>query len=72
MGDYWIAVVWALLPTVVILLIFYLILRTIIRADRTERRAYAQIEREERRRRGLPEPGAGDTAAQDEANRTSA
>lgn len=48
------AVVWALAPTVTIALVFWWILRSIIRMDRTERRVYNRIEAEERARRGLP------------------
>lgn len=54
MDDYWVAVVWTLLPTIVVSAIFFFVLRSIIRADRTERREYARIEAEERTRRGLP------------------
>jgi len=48
------AVVWTLLPTVVIGGIFYFVMRNIIRADRNERREYAKLEAKERARRGLP------------------
>jgi hypothetical protein len=54
MDDYWVAVFWSLLPTIVVSAIFFFILRGIIRADRTERREYARIEAEERARLGLP------------------
>lgn len=54
MDDYWVAVVWTLLPTVVVSLIFFFVLRSVIRADRNERREYARIEAEERAKRGLP------------------
>lgn len=54
MDDYWVAVFWTLLPTVVVSLIFFFVLRGVIRADRTERREYARYEAEERKRRGLP------------------
>ena len=54
MDDYWTAVFWSLLPTVVVSVIFFFVLRSILRADRTERRAYAQIEAQERAKRGLP------------------
>lgn len=54
MDDYWVAVFWTLLPTVVVSVLFFYILRSIIRADRTERRVYARIEAEERAKRGLP------------------
>jgi hypothetical protein len=54
MDDYWVAVFWSLLPTIVVSAIFFFILRGIIRADRTERKEYARIEAEERARLGLP------------------
>ncbi|GAA1664171.1 hypothetical protein GCM10009807_05390 [Microbacterium lacus] len=54
MDDYWVAVFWSLLPTVVVSGLFFFILRSILRADRTERRVYARIEAEERAKRGLP------------------
>ena len=47
------AVFWTLLPTVVVSLLFFYILRSILRADRTERRAYDRIEAEQRAKRGL-------------------
>lgn len=46
--------VWSLTPTVLIGLFFWLVLRLIIRADRTERRVYQEIEDEEREKAGLP------------------
>ena len=54
MDDYWVAVVWTLLPTVVVSALFFFILRSVIFADRNERRKYAQIEAQERAKRGLP------------------
>lgn len=62
MDDYWAAVLWSLLPTVVVLGLFVFILRSIFRMDRHERRAYAKIEAEERAKRGLapaPDEDAG-------------
>lgn len=58
MDDYWVAVFWSLLPTVVVSAIFFFVLRGIIRADRTERREYARIDAEERARLGLPPAAA--------------
>ncbi|MHC3000185.1 hypothetical protein [Microbacterium sp. HJ5] len=58
MDDYWTAVVWTLLPTIVVSLIFFYVLRSVIRADRNERREYARIEAKERARRGLPPAAA--------------
>jgi hypothetical protein len=52
--DYWLAVIWSLLPTVVVSLLFWYVLRSVVRADRNERRQYAKIEAEERAKRGLP------------------
>jgi hypothetical protein len=57
------AVVWALLPTVVVVAFFFFIIRGIVRMDRTERRVYGQIEAEERAKRGLPPAGAASTDA---------
>ena len=52
--DFWANAVFSVTPTILIGLVFWLILRSIIRADRTERSVYAQIEIEERAKRGLP------------------
>ena len=48
------AALWAILPTIVVLTLFFWVLRSIIRADRNARREYARIEAEERAARGLP------------------
>jgi hypothetical protein len=61
MDDYWVSVFWTLLPTLVVSGIFFYILRSILRADRTERRVYARMEAQERAKRGLPPaPAASD------------
>lgn len=52
--DYWMAVLWSLLPTAVVVTVGVLVLRGILRSDRTERQTYAKIEAEERARRGVP------------------
>lgn len=54
MENYWTAVLWAILPTIVVSVTFFYILRSVIRMDRTERKAYARIEAQERAKRGLP------------------
>jgi predicted permease len=46
--ELWLAVIYSLAPTILIGLLFWFIMRSIIRADRTERKVYAQIEAEER------------------------
>jgi predicted permease len=48
--DLWGGIIFALAPTVVVGLIFWFVMRMIVRADRDERRAYARIEAEERAR----------------------
>lgn len=54
MGSAFVGVVWALTPPVVVLAIFWFILRGVTHADRRERRVYTRMEDEERARRGLP------------------
>lgn len=46
---------WSLAPTVLVGLLFWLIMRAIMHADRSERKVYARMEAEERARRGLPQ-----------------
>ncbi|MGR0319311.1 hypothetical protein [Agromyces sp. GXS1127] len=48
MDDFWLNAIWSLAPTVLIGLIFWFVMRSLLRADRTERDAYAKIEAEER------------------------
>ena len=43
----WTEGLWALVPTVCVLLLFWFVMRAIIRSDRTERAAQARIEAEE-------------------------
>lgn len=54
MDNWFVGALWALTPTVLILIFFWLVLRSIIRADRSERRAYQKVEAEERAKAGLP------------------
>ena len=63
MDSYWVAVIWSLLPTVVVLGLFVFVLRSILRMDRTERRVYARIEAEERAKRGMGAVEGEDAAA---------
>jgi hypothetical protein len=44
----WGGIIWAIAPTICVGLIFWFAMRAILRADRTERKVYAQIEAEER------------------------
>jgi flagellar biosynthesis/type III secretory pathway M-ring protein FliF/YscJ len=52
--DYWANAIYSVAPTILVGLIFWLVMRAIIRADRTERKVYAEIEAEERAKLGLP------------------
>ena len=54
MDNLWFNVIYSVTPTILIGLVFWFIMRNIIRADRNERASYADIEREERLKRGLP------------------
>ena len=54
MDETWTAMLWAILPTIVVSVVFFFILRNVIRIDRTERKVYSRIEAEERAKRGLP------------------
>ena len=56
MDTFWIDALWSISPTILVGLIFWLIMRSILRADRTERKVYAQIEAEERAKLGLDKP----------------
>lgn len=53
MNDVWSGIIWSLAPTVLVGLMFWVVMRSIVRADRTERKAYSKMEAEERARRGL-------------------
>jgi hypothetical protein len=46
--DFWLNAIFSVTPTILIGLIFWFVIRAILRADRTERKVYAQIEAEER------------------------
>jgi hypothetical protein len=46
--DFWTAALWSVTPTVLVGLVFWFVMRSVIRADSVERKVYAQIEAEER------------------------
>lgn len=54
MDNYWAALVWSILPTIGVAVVFSFVIRSILRYDRTERKVHARIEAEERAARGLP------------------
>jgi flagellar biosynthesis/type III secretory pathway M-ring protein FliF/YscJ len=56
MDSFWANALFSLAPTILVGVIFWIIMRAIIRADRTERNAYARVEAEERAKLGLDKP----------------
>lgn len=57
MDIFW-AAVWSLAPTVLVGLLFWVVMRAVLHADRTERKVYSRLESQERARRGLPPTAA--------------
>lgn len=56
MDNFWLSALWALTPTVLLGLLFWFIIRSIVRADRVEREEYAALEAKERAKRGMDAP----------------
>jgi hypothetical protein len=56
MDNFWVNALWSMTPTVLVGLLFWFIMRALIRSDRTERKAYSDIEAEERAKLGLDKP----------------
>ncbi len=52
--EFWANALYSVTPTILVGLIFWFVLRAIIRSDRTERASYAKIEAEERAKAALP------------------
>lgn len=52
--NFWANAIFSVTPTIIMGLIFWFILRAILRADRSERESFQKIENEERIKRGLP------------------
>jgi flagellar biosynthesis/type III secretory pathway M-ring protein FliF/YscJ len=52
MNDFWPAI-YAVTPTILLGLVFWFVMRSLIRADKSERKALAKVETEERARLGL-------------------
>ncbi len=58
--NFWLNALWSVFPTIVLGVIFYVVMRSVIRVDRNERRAYSELEAQERAKRGLPpKPSTG-------------
>jgi hypothetical protein len=56
--NFWENAIFSVTPTILVGLIFWLVMRSILRADRTERKVYAEIEAEERARLEQVAPAA--------------
>uniref|UniRef100_UPI0039C95DC1 hypothetical protein n=1 Tax=Terrimesophilobacter sp. TaxID=2906435 RepID=UPI0039C95DC1 len=54
--DFWANAIYSVVPTILVGLVFWLVMRSIIHADRTERKVYAEIEAEERAKAQQPAP----------------
>ena len=52
--NFWLNALYSVTPTAMMGVLFWFIIRSILRADRSERSIYKKMEREERARRGLP------------------
>lgn len=61
--SWWGNAIFSLVPTIVLGLIFWMVMRMILRGDRTARREYDRIEAEERIKLGLPPKGAAPAEA---------
>lgn len=60
--SWWGNAIFSLIPTIVLGLLFWMVLRYIIRGDRTARLEYDRIEAEERAKAGLPPKGTADAS----------
>lgn len=49
--DFWGNAIFSVVPTIALGLVFWFVLRAIVRADRNERKVYAEMEAQERARR---------------------
>ena len=55
--NFWLNALYSVTPTSILGVVFWLVMRSIFRADRGERDAYTEIEREEKQKRGLLNQG---------------
>jgi hypothetical protein len=61
--DFWGNAIFSVVPTIALGLVFWFVLRAIVRADRTERRVYAELEAEERARRASTRDASANSAS---------
>lgn len=60
--DFWGNAIFSVVPTIALGLVFWFVLRAIVRADRTERKVYAEMEAEERARRASARDASANSA----------
>jgi len=60
--DFWGNAIFSVVPTIALGLVFWFVLRAIVRADRTERKVYAELEAEERARRASARDASANSA----------
>ena len=58
MENWWVNALWSVTPTAILAVLFWLIIRSILRADRTERDEFAKVEEQERAKRGIKSQGS--------------
>ena len=61
--DFWGNAIFSLVPTIALGLVFWFVIRAIIRADRNERKVYSEMEAEERARRAAAKSDSSTPAA---------
>ena len=52
--NFWANALFSVTPTILMGLLFCFVMRSFMRADRNERKIYAEMEKQERHTRGLP------------------
>lgn len=60
LDNYWVNAIWSIIPTIGIAGLFWFVIRSILRADRTERRARDRIEAQLRAERSQPRQPKGE------------
>lgn len=68
--DFWLNALYSVTPTILVGLIFWFVLRAIIRSDRSERAVHAQIEAEERAKFEAEQAAEAEKAARASAARS--
>ena len=61
--DFWGNAIFSLIPTIALGLVFWFVIRAIIRADRNERKVYSEMESAERARRAAAKSDSATPAA---------